>query len=159
MVEVKSVAKVSQERAASTIRFDVVWLIVRLGYTQWTNGASQRTGGESAPQYKTSIFHEPTPSEGRFPTYRLLVFIENVLRFHLDFSCRRCRGQIFGNPLYSITSDWGSVPRFSTKRRSELLQDVHVQTGSYLWIVHENAVTHFLYVVWKFLSEVFPNNG
>jgi hypothetical protein len=62
--------------------------------------------------------------------YSLLMFIENVLRFHLDFSCKRRRRQIFGNPLCSITLDLGCVPRFSTKCRSELLQDVHVQ----IWI-------------------------
>jgi len=33
---------------------------------------------------------------------------------------------------------------------------VHVQTGIYLWIMHENAAPHFLHVVWEFLSEVFP---
>jgi len=84
------------------------------------------------------------------------MFIENIPRFHSDVSCRLCRRQIFGNPLYSITSDWGCVPRFSTKFLSELLQDVHVQTGIYLWIMHENAAPHFLHVVWEFLSEVFP---
>lgn len=102
------------------------------------------------------IFHQLTPSEGRFPTYRLMMFIENIPSFRLDFSCRRCRGQIFGNALYSIASDWGCVPRFSTKSRSELSQDVHVQTGIYLRIMHENAAPHFLHVVWEFLSAVFP---
>jgi hypothetical protein len=155
MAGVDSVGKVSQERAVSTIRFDVVWLNVRSGYTLWMKGASQPTGGESAPQYETRLFHESTASEGRFPTYRLLMFIENSLSFHLDFSCRRCRGQIFGNSIYSITCDWGCVSRFSTKCRLELLQDVHVQSEIYLWIMHENAAPHFLHVEWKFLSEVF----
>lgn len=41
MVELDSVANVSQASAASTISFDVVWLVVRSGCTWWMKGVGQ----------------------------------------------------------------------------------------------------------------------
>jgi hypothetical protein len=113
------------------------------------------TKGESTPEYKKINILRNQTFEAWFPIYDLLKITDNSQTVHHDFPCA-LNGRQASGALFSFTTyDWGCYRVLLRNILPELLQNVNLQSGIYLWYIYVGTPLHLL-VPREFLNNVSP---